>query len=317
MSIIKSKFLHLINAYSLNRLLVIILLLIIATNTIAAPWMTGPLLAPAGKTIPAGHINYEPYGFYTDHPLQYKNLSTTQLFTFGLTPWMDLQISVPFDYNWRTSQHGSGVGDVNIAFGFQFLRQNNATSMPDLRVMLQETLPTGRYENLSFQKKGTDQTGAGAYQTAIIFNFQKLQKLYDEHYIRTRLSLVASKASKVKVRGLNAYGGSLLTRGTIEPTSSYSADLAFEYSATQNWVPVFEVLYLHNSAVNFNGRPGFTPGRMVAGIGDKQSDQLSFAPALEYNFSSNIGMIGGIWFLASGPRVANFTSAVLAINIYM
>ncbi len=31
----------------------------------ADPWFTGPILAPAGRVVQIGHINFELYGFWT------------------------------------------------------------------------------------------------------------------------------------------------------------------------------------------------------------------------------------------------------------
>lgn len=296
---------------------IIFLLILLSKLSIAAPWWTGPLLAPSGKTIAAGHVNYEPYGFYTKHPRSYQSLQTTQIISIGLINRLDFQLSVPIDHSWIDQQNGGGIGDINAGIGIQVLDENKTPRFPDLRVLLQEIFPTGRYNHLNPQKKGTDQTGAGVYQTHLSFNFQKTYQLYNFHYMRTRLSLAGSKSTGVSVRGLNAYGGGFLTKGKIEPTTSYSIDLAFEYSLTQHWVPVFEALFLHNSPVNFNGRNGFTPGRMLAGIGGKQLNLLSLAPALEYNFNSRIGVIGGAWFLIYGPHPARFTSGVIAVNFYI
>ena len=295
-----------------------LLFLMCLTNVaLAGPWMTGPLLAPAGNTVPAGHINIEPYGFYTVYPMGFRNLAGTPIFTFGLNNFLDLQISAPFDYTWRKGQHGGGVGDASAALGIQILKQKEGSYLPDLRLLVQEVIPTGRFEDLDPRKLGTDQTGLGAYQTFLWFNFQQLLHLYDVHYLRTRLSLSVSKASKVKVHGFNVFGGGFLTEGIVNPGSSRSIDLAFEYSLTQHWVPVFEALYAHNSSVNFRGSSGFTPGGDTADIGGEKSDQLSFAPALEYNFNANIGVIGGVWFTVSERQSPKFTSGVIAINIYL
>lgn len=38
--------------------------LLLSSTANAGPWWTGPLLAPAGHTIPKGHSNLELYGFY-------------------------------------------------------------------------------------------------------------------------------------------------------------------------------------------------------------------------------------------------------------
>lgn len=291
-------------------------LIFFANAAFAGPWFTGPLLAPAGKTIPAGHMNFEPYFFYSGYPHGFRNFEVTPIISLGILSFLDLQASLPYDYSWVRDQRGNGIGDYSMALGFQVLRQKENSWTPDLRLVLQEVFPTGRFENLDPNKLGTDQTGIGAYQTYLGFNFQKLIQLSQEHYLRTRLSLVGAKFSDVNVHNVNAFGGTLGTKGKVKLENSYSADLAFEYTLTQNWVPVFEVLFVHSPGSNFVGSPGFTPGGTVAGVGGTANNQVSLAPALEYNINSNIGIIGGVWFSVTGPHASEFVTGTLAVNCY-
>ncbi|MGC1182827.1 hypothetical protein [Legionella sp.] len=39
-------------------------------------------------------------------------------------------------------------------------------------------------------------------------------------------------------------------------------------------------------------------------IGSKQFYEYGLAPALEYNFTSNLGIIGGVWFPVKGENTA-------------
>ncbi|MCE0722882.1 hypothetical protein [Legionella resiliens] len=296
--------------------LLFLLLLFFAHTALASPWFTGPLLAPAGKTIPAGHINFEPYAFYSGYPKGFRNFEVVPILSIGILSFVDLQTSLPYDYSWDDRQHGNGIGDYSLALGFQVLRQKENSWLPDLRVVVQEVFPTGRFENLDPQRLGTDQTGLGAYQTYLGFNFQKLLQFHNGRYLRTRLSLVGARFSEITVHNLNVFGGTSGTRGKVKLDNSYSADLAFEYTLTQNWVPVFEVLYVHSPGSHFDGNPGFTPGGTLAGLGGRANEQASLAPAVEYNFNSNIGLIGGVWFSVTGPHAAKFVTGALALNCY-
>lgn len=291
-----------------------LLLLLFTPTVLAGPWWTGPLLAPAGTTVPAAHFNFEPYVFYTDYPQGFNNLKVIPILTAGINSFMDIQTSLPYDYSWAQGQHGNGIGDYSLAFGFQLLRQKESTWLPDLRFVIQEVFPTGRYDQLNPRKLGTDQTGIGSYQTFLGLNFQKVSQFQNEHYLRTRLSLVSVFPSAVRVYGTNTFGGAFGTIGKVHPGNSYSVDLAFEYTLTQNWVPVMEVLYVNSEASDFTGRRGFTPGGTAASVGGSSSHQASIAPALEYNFSPDLGVIGGVWLSVSGPHAAKFVSTTVAIN---
>jgi hypothetical protein len=276
------------------------------------PWFTGPLLAPAGKTIPPGYFNFEPYAFYTVYPAGFRNFETVPILTAGVWDFLDIQTSVPYDFSWDQGQHGNNIGDYSIGLGLQILTQKGPL-IPDFRLVIQEVLPTGRYDNLNPNKLGTDQTGMGAYQTIIGFNFQRLMTLPNYHYLRARFSAVIATSSTVSVENLSVFGGAEGTDGNVRPGNSYTADLAFEYVLTQHWVPVFEAVYVNSSTTTFSGNPGFSPGGTFR-VGGPGGAQISLAPAIEYNFNANLGVIGGVWFSANGPAAAQFTSFTLAIN---
>jgi hypothetical protein len=77
-----------------------------------------------------------------------------------------------------------------------------------------------------------------------------------------------------------------------------------------------EVLYAHSNSTNFKGNPGFTPGGSFANVGGKGGDSVSLAPAVEYNFTSNLGVIAGVWFSVTGPHPAKFTTSTVAVNYF-
>lgn len=294
---------------------ILFLLLFLIKTASASPWMTGPILAPNGRTIAPGHFNFEPYAFYTVYPQKFRNFEPNPVLTIGATSFLDIQTSVPYDFSWDRNQRGHDVGDYSLGFGLQFIRQVDNSWIPDLRMIILETFPTGKFDHLDPQKLGTDQTGLGAYQTSISFNFQKLLPLANDHYLRMRLALSGSYASDVSVTGANVFGGVEETTGKEHIGNSYSADLAFEYTLTQHWVPVFEVLFVNSGSSDFSGNPGFSPGGTTS-MGGAGGRQTSLAPALEYNFNGHLGIISGVWFPINGPRASQFTSYTLAINYY-
>lgn len=297
--------------------ILIILLFFVVEIACASPWMTGPIIAPNGRTIEPGHFNFEPYGFYTVYPQNFRNFETVPILTFGATSFMDILTFVPYDFNWKDNQEGHNVADYSLGFGLQFLREVKNSWLPDLRMVILETFPTGKYDRLDPKKLGTDQTGLGSYQTTISFNFQKLLTLKNDRYLRMRLGLAGSHATEVSVTGVNVFGGDETTKGKERIGNNYSAVLAFEYTLTQNWVPVFEVLFVNSGGTDFSGSTGFSPGgttdTMAGGAG---GNQTTIAPALEYNFNEHLGIIGGVWFPINGPRTGQFKSYTLAINYY-
>ncbi len=293
------------------------------------PWFTGPLLAPAGQTVPEGHINIEPYFFATDdygffnsqwrntHTPTARTYSPTMIVSYGLTSFMDIQLSVPYNINTNQGVTTGNFGDIGLGLGFQLIKDSPNHWYPGLRLAVNETLPSGIYENLDPTRNGTDATGAGAYQTSISANFQKLYKLNNGHYLNTRLSLTETLPANVDVQGINAFGGDSTTNGRLRLGNVFNADLGLEYALTRHWVPALDVVFTANSASNFTNfvtRPSSTG--LPAPVGYESGDLVSVAPALEYNFNEHIGVIAGSWFSVRGRNKPSFVSAVAALNFY-
>lgn len=300
-----------------------------ATNGITDPWMVGPLLAPSGHTIPKGHVNVEPYLFVTDSYGVYNNhwksvstpstttISPTLILSLGVTNWMDVQAAIPYQWNIERGEDSAGFGDASVTLGFQALNAvQSSWWRPDLRLSISEAFPSGRYKNLSTTKRGTDAHGAGSFQTSFGANFQKLNRLPNGKYLRTRLSFVYTIPSSARVSGVNAYGGVAGTEGRVHPGNKFTTDLAFEYTLTQHWVPAVDIAFTTTDKSSFSGDPGLMANGLPAKVGHDTADGLSFAPALEYNFSANLGVIGGVWFTAYGRNSSDFDAAVLAVNYY-
>ena len=312
------------------RLLILLFLISHINNAaFAGPWFTGPILAPSGHTIPRGHTNFEVYGLdvfsygsynqsgqFVKSPY-YKSFVINPILTHGFTDWMDVQLIVPYVFNNSLGQNSNRLADVSTAIGLQLIEQKGSPWKPDVRFVIQEVFPTGSYERLNPFALGTDSTGIGSYQTKLSLNFQYLKQLFETHYLRTRLILSRRHAAPVNVHGLNSYGGTPNTNGTISAGTVNSADLAFEYTLTQNWVAVMEGYATRGEATRFDGDVDVgNLGSPIANIGRGRFSEDGLAPAIEYNFNSNIGLIGGVWFPVRGTNTSSFITYTLALNAY-
>ncbi|OGO92685.1 MAG: hypothetical protein A3F10_00425 [Coxiella sp. RIFCSPHIGHO2_12_FULL_42_15] len=290
------------------------------------PWLTGPLLAPAGVTVPKGHTNIEPYLFITDAYGIYgsnwrmHSIDSTQavnpvlILTHGLADRLDFQAALPYLFSFKNGHEYNSLGDINLLFGIQAIKSD---VWPNLRITVGETFPSGRYQDLIAYRSGVDSTGAGAYQTVIGANFQKSLRLWHGRVLRTRLDFAFSTAPTVQVSGFNSYGGGFGTSGTIDPGDKYSVDLGLEFTLTQHWVPALDVVYAHQELTRFKGIAGTTATGMAATNGSTGYNLISLAPAMEYNFTPSFGVIAGAWFSVAGKGTADFTSAVIAVNYYI
>lgn len=293
-----------------------------------SPWFTGPILAPSGRTIPNGHTNFEVYSFLIRSNGRYNNQShferrpastTTQysgIFAHGLTDKVDMSFTFPYTVNRFGGHEDQAVGDMKALLGYQVMTQPEGSWLPNLRITLQENIPTGKFDHLSTAMLSVDDHGEGSYLTTINLNFQTLFEPFWEHYLRTRMAFSFTQPSTVKVFGANHFGGTDTTDGTINPGISGAIDLAAEYTLSRTWVAVVEGFYTLGAPLRFTGNPGVTQLGTPLRFEANANRELSFAPAIEYNFTETVGIIAGTWFSVYGKNISQFGAPVVAVNAY-
>jgi hypothetical protein len=287
-------------------------------------WYTGPLLAPSAHILAPGYVNIQPYLFITANYGKYSNSGkyekTTTLLNInpqvptliGALDWMEVTISPQVDYNSLHHKSSFNFGDLPIGLGFGLIKET--PYIPALLLSVQETFPTGKYQHLDPDKEGIDATGAGSFATRISLNFSKLVWWWiPAHPMNFRLALTYTIPSMVEVKGFNAYGGGFGTDGNVHPGQSFGLDFGYEYSFTQNWAGALDVVYTYAAATHFSGYKGVNSLGSEASVGGPFSEQLSLAPAIEYNWNENLGFIGGIWFTVWGRNSSAFVSGVLSV----
>jgi hypothetical protein len=280
----------------------------------------------------------------------YNSIQTIPEISYGLSDRMDVVIDPLYEHNHTGNVSNNNIGDTSITLGFQLLKQEENHHQPNLRFTVQEIFPSGRYDRLQPANDGTDATGTGSYQTGFGLNFEYLSHLTPAHDLNTHLSLLYFYPSDVRLNGTSAYGGNALTNGVLTPGQLVSIDIAGELSITQNWVAVLETYYLYQQSSSFKGNRNivtpdatnssssetptkaprrkflrrFFPTRLnIRGlqtdrsdIGNGTLDQFTLAPAIEYNFSENYGVIVGSWFTILGKNTTKFNSLAVAFNAY-
>jgi hypothetical protein len=288
------------------------------------PWYAGPLLTPGAHILPPGNVNVQPYLFYTSnygrfdkhghsHKISKLRTINPQLpLLFGVLPWMHLSFNAQGVWN-KQSGHSSGYwGDTSLGLGFGLLTEK--PYRPAVLFGIKESFPTGRYKHLNRKKNGVDATGSGAYQTTFSLNTSKVVWWVTLHPMNIRLSLNYTLPSRALVKGFNAYGGGKGTHGKVHLGNTFQADFGYEYSFTQRWVAALDVVYSYSSKTTFSGRRGFSSPGVRANVGGPFNDQLSLAPALEYNPNPNLSFLAGVWFTVWGRNSLNFVSGVVSAS---
>jgi hypothetical protein len=287
------------------------------------PWFTGPLLAPTPINMQPSHPAIEPsitifktYGRYDSHWSFKKQQGIWAInplvdFQFAITDTLGIETLASFITNLRENQSSTHFQDTIVLFGYQISNDIKGSWVPNCRIILQETFPTGKYQKLNPHKYGIDSTGMGSFQTGPVLVIQKLF-YFPHNFLSMEWSIGYLFPSKVNVKGFNAYGGGYHTKGKIHPGQTLTSFISGEYSINQNWVFAFDTEFLYQRKSHFSGKKGYDANGNIAKVGLPSSMQISFAPEIEYNFKAGSGLLAGIWFSVAGKNSSAFASAFLS-----
>ena len=300
------------------------------------PWFTGPLIATSGNVVQAGNWNIEPYVFAIARNAYYNNQWKSQSVDtlwnlhfrlpvwIGLTKWADVRLQPVWNWNHRNGAGNWALGDWTAQLDIQIHKDQlpHLSWWPSIKIIIRETFPTGKYQNLNPDKFGTDLGGRGAWVTAFGFGMSKLLHCYGDHYLNLYFNGFYGIPTDVHVKGFNAYGGGFGTNGTVRPERVTQFNVAAEYSLTRHWALACDLVSLWHSKTTFAGAEGLkdnpeeNPFALPAVNENQASIQYSLAPAIEYNWSDELGLIIGSWFTVAGKNSSHFSSAVVALNYY-
>ncbi|MBS0624855.1 MAG: hypothetical protein JSS32_02255 [Verrucomicrobia bacterium] len=291
------------------------------------PWLTGPLIAPIGTAVPYGDFVVQSYVYFTANTGAYNrhwdsvsvednfySLNLKFLCFFGITPWCDLNVVPQVLYNRVSNEHSLQVGDLTVGLDFQLMEPDLTPYFPGIKFAVREIFPVGNYRFLRARKMGADLSGAGTFATQFDLVFYKEFHLYDVHWLSLTASGQYTVNTPVNVYGFNAYGGGFGTKGVVNPGNSLQGVVSFEYTLSKNWALALDNIYTYTDGSQFFGTPGITFGGVYATTGKPCAVQFSFAPAIEYNFDSHLGIIAGCWFTAAGKNSAHFQSGVVNVE---
>jgi hypothetical protein len=294
------------------RKLALLTLLLAATATagerqsIDDAWWTGPMLAPNGATLPQGSVLFEPYLYDVVSPhsnslgnLSYLNIGVTDLFTLGLIPQEGFN-----------TPSGFGLGDISLQAQYRLSKFDESTGIPTISAVVRETFPSGRYDRLGTHPDNG--LGAGAYTTAVGFFGQTYFWMGNGRILRVRLDVLQSFSNSVSVNDVSVYGTGPGFRGKAKPGDSFSADASLEYSLTREWVLATDLLYGWNGVTRVNGADPFGPDNITLG----SSRPLGVAPAVEYSWRPDIGVLVGVRIIPASRNVAASQTPAVAINMF-
>ena len=287
-------------------------------------WWTGPIVAAGAATLPQGHTLIEPYvydvvtrGRY-DSNGNYRSTDTVHSFgsltymLYGVTDSFTAGVIPTFGFNDVSNgedSSGIGVGDVTLQAQWRLSQFREGRRVPTSSLVLQQTLPTGKYDRLG--TRPSDGIGAGAYTTSLAVHSQYYFWMPNGRILRSRLNIAYAMSDSVDVADTSVYGTSQGFRGHADPGDTFSIYSAWEYSVTRNWVLALDVFYQHDDSTRIRGEQDGAPFAAESG----SAWRLGLAPALEYNFTSRVGVIFGARWFAAGENTGASVTPVAAINM--
>jgi len=291
-------------------------------------WWTGPLLAPSASTLSRGHFLIETYLYdvtvqghfdskgvrrsspYSDGfgSLIYILYGVTSKMTVGLIPVAGYnRISV------GPSSSGIGIADLTVQAQYRLTKFHEGSWIPTTSFTVQETLPTGKYDRLG--NRPGDGFGNGAYTTTFAFYTQTYFWLPNGRILRMRFNISEGFPSNVNLHDVSVYGTQTGFRGHAEPGRVLSINPAWEYSLTRSWVLAFDAAYRHQGNTRVLGFNVFDPSGSTGTHPDSgPSRTFGLAPAVEYSWKPNLGVIFGVRIIPVGRNSDATISPAVAIN---
>lgn len=280
-------------------------------------WWTGPMLANSPETPTAGHMLVEPYVY--DVMSHKRDAFGSRAYVFyGVTDDLSVGFIPIVGYNRvNGGPNSSGMqwGDQTLQAQYRLIRYHEGSSMPAVSVMLQQSLPTGSYDRLG--SRPANGTGSGAYATTLALNAQTYFWMPNGRIMRLRVNVSGTVEGHADVDGVSVYGTGSSFRGRARPGDSFYIDTAVEYSLTTRWALAADMLYTHNNSTHVTGFDNASsplglplPVRTKSG----PSDTVGYAPAVEYNWTPNIGVLLGVRVLSGGHNTTRTVTPALALN---
>jgi hypothetical protein len=287
-----------------------------ARQSLADAWWTGPMLANSAATLPRGHFLIEPY-FYDVTASRSHGFGSRAYVLYGLVDRLTVGFVPIVGFNKMLDSPSSsavGMGDLTLLAQYGLTRFHEGSWVPALGLMVQETFPIARYDHLDRMSNGF---GGGAYSTTVALNSQLYTWLPNGRILRMRLDLSEALSNRAIVEDASVYGTADGFRGHAAPGNSFFADWAAEYSLSRRWVLALDVTHGHNANTRVEGHMvDPTTGQNLSSIllNSGQSDSFGYAPAVEYNWTPNVGVLVGVRVVTAGYHTSASVTPAVAVN---
>jgi hypothetical protein len=291
-------------------------------STVQAQWFTGTLETPSPALSKAGLVAVEPYIIYQRNTGTYdtkgvhqavandiRQTESENLFKYGITNRLTFQALPTFAHVWNDQASVTGVEDLPVEFQYRFNDENNETGFPSVTASIGMSLPIGSYQRLNV---GLDGLGSGAYTLTEQLLLQSLFETPHHHPVRLRLyGAILEPLANVGLHGLSSYGTAQGFVGYAAPGLAGNFGLGGGYCLTQRWVLAFDLVQKFAHGAHIEGTDALGDGVNTQQFG---SARTGIAPAVEYNFSSHVGLIAGMELSVRGRNMSSYVAPQIALS---
>jgi hypothetical protein len=102
----------------------------------------------------------------------------------------------------------------------------------------------------------------------------------------------------------------------VYPGKQFSFDFGLELTLSRNWAFALDLVGNWTFSSKFSGNPGRDLDGHISKNVLPPSTIFSIAPAIEYNWSESLGVIGGWWGSFAGKNTTQYSSFVFSLNYY-
>jgi Putative MetA-pathway of phenol degradation len=273
-------------------------------------WWTGPMLAASPKGPGEGHALTETY-MYDQVADQSQSLRSYSYLLYGVSDRFTLGLIPIFGFNEANGNHTKfGISDLTFQAQYTVTDFNPDTGMPIIALVLRQSVGTGRYDRLT---EATQAFGAGAGATSLGLFSQDYVWLPNGRLLRVRADVLASVSQQAHAQDISVFNTPQGFDGRARPGDAVSLDASLEYSLTRSWVLATDLLYDHGDTTHVDGAVTGNSLRYALG----SSDGFGLAPALEYSWAPNWGVLFATRILTAGRnRPASVTPAI-ALNVVL
>jgi len=289
-------------------------------------WWTGPIVTAGAGTLPQGHALVEPYLFdvirygrfdrdgkeraasrvHGYGSLTYMLYGVTDSFTVGLIPTFGFN-----EVSEGSDSSGVQFGDLTLQAQYRLSQFRAGERVPTTSVVIQQTLPTGKYDRLGTHP--SDGSGLGAHTTTLAIYSQYYLWMPNGRITRTRFNVSYAFSDDVRVRDVSVYGTEAGFSGIAEPGDVLTINSSWEYSITRNWVLALDFVYQHDDNTHLRGSVSGDSREIREDFGSAW--RFGIAPAVEYNWSSRIGLIVGARWFGAGRNTSATVTPAIALNM--